>query len=82
LTRLLHDKALSASVMNYELANIAPKQIGPLDLVRIFLRGLRRGGFAMSCAWMEMRGEHEARRVIRNGQFAETINQPSSNQNI
>lgn len=62
--RLIHDHALSGSVLQYLLAGIEPRRIQWVRYVHLLLHGLRNGPFSMRCQWAQSRGEDRAARFI------------------
>ena len=65
--RLACDSALSGSVSDYLFLGIAPssKTRRWLELIRLPLRGIRRGRFAMQMGWACIRGTDQARQLIK-----------------
>jgi len=62
--RLVHDHALSHTLLDYLLSGEEPHPMGPLTAARILLHGLRRGPFSMRCQWAAARGVGRAARLL------------------
>jgi glycosyltransferase involved in cell wall biosynthesis len=67
LLRLAHDSSLSNTVSDYVGLGVAPQDaLGrSMVVIRLLLRGLRRGPFALRIGWAELRGARLARKLIR-----------------
>jgi glycosyltransferase involved in cell wall biosynthesis len=62
--RLIRDHAFSGCLLHYRLMGIQPRRIDWTRYLRLALRGLLRGSFAMRCRWAECEGEARAARFI------------------
>jgi glycosyltransferase involved in cell wall biosynthesis len=62
--RLVHDHALSHSILNWLLIAKQPLRLGALRYLRFLLHGIRNGSFSMLCQWAESRGAEHAARFI------------------
>ena len=62
--RLVHDHALSHSILNWLLMGKQPLRLGAFGYLHLLLHGIRNGWFSMLCQWAESRGEEHAARFI------------------
>jgi glycosyltransferase involved in cell wall biosynthesis len=62
--RLIHDHALSHSVLAYMFDGIQPRRINLVRYVHLLLHAMKNGPFSMRCQWAESRGEAVAARLI------------------
>ena len=62
--RLIHDHALSHSILKWLLIGKQPLRLGAFGYLHLLLNGIRNGSFSMLCGWAESRGVEYAARLI------------------
>ena len=69
IIRLIHDHAFSHTILKHLLFGESESRVRPLETVRTFVHGLRRGRFSLKCRMAEARGTEAAIRLIDEQQL-------------
>jgi glycosyltransferase involved in cell wall biosynthesis len=78
LLRLVHDSTFSNAVSDYLVLGIAPGSASQRwkEVLRILLRALRRGPFALRMDWARLRGTDRARALIEQRRLQPLLTRP------